>query len=60
MRPSHSEIFNDASIFSYMSDDDVMPQDELEAYLESIGLFTSSLDDYVGNTIEEIDVSRDS
>lgn len=59
MRPSHSEISNDASIFSYMSDDDVMPQDELEAYLESIGVFTSSLDDYVGNTIEEIDVSRD-
>ena len=34
MRPSHSEICNTASIFSYMSDDDVMPIHRLETYLE--------------------------
>ena len=58
MRPSHSEICNTASIFSYMSDDDVMPIHELETYLEAIGVLSSSLEDYPGNTIEEIDVSR--
>ncbi len=54
MAPAHSNIASDAAIFSYESKDDLLGKQELAAYLDSLGIFERSLDDFVGRQIEEI------
>ncbi len=57
MIPAHCEVALDAQIFDYASDQDVMPKDELAAYLDSLGIFTRSMNEFVGKEIEEIKTS---
>jgi UDP-glucose 4-epimerase len=54
MAPPHSPVAPGAEIFSHRSDDDLLDRDVLADYLGSLGIFESSLDDYVGREIEEI------
>lgn len=56
MAPAHEPVPMDAQIFSYASDHDVLDRTQLAAYLESIGIFTRAIDDFVGRAIEEIAV----
>lgn len=54
MAPAHGEIALNAQSFDYASDHDLMPRAELMAYLDSLGIFTRSMSDFVGREIEEI------
>lgn len=54
MAPAHEVIPMDAKIFSYASDHDVLNRVQLAAYLDSLGIFTRAIGDFVGRTIEEI------
>jgi FlaA1/EpsC-like NDP-sugar epimerase len=54
MMPAHASVAPDARIFSYTSSDDVLGKKELTDYLESIGIFSWGLSDFVGREIEEI------
>jgi len=54
MAPAHTTIATDAKIFGYQSSDDLLTKDDLAIYLEGLGIFTRSLDDFVGRQIEEI------
>ena len=54
LAPAHVTIATDAKIFGYQSSDDVLPKDDLAHYLEGLGIFARSLDDFVGRQIEEI------
>lgn len=58
MAPAHESVPMDARIFSYASDHDVMERGELARYLDSIGIFTKSIGEFVGRSIEEIAVPR--
>ena len=54
MAPAHATIATDAKIFGYQSSDDLLTKDDLAHYLEGLGIFARSLDDFVGRQIEEI------
>lgn len=54
MAPAHSPVALDAKIFHYESNDDLLTPTALSDYLESIGIFSKSIDDFVGRQIEEI------
>jgi len=54
MSPAHSVVTADAKIFSYSSEQDVVSREDLESYLESVGIFSRELADFVGREIEEI------
>lgn len=54
LSPAHASIPIDAKVFDYASNHDLMSRDELEAYLNSIGIFDKSMGDFVGRQIEEI------
>ena len=57
MSPSHIDVALDAKIFDYASDQDVLPKQELADYLEGLGIFTRSMDQFLGREIEEIKTS---
>lgn len=54
MAPAHSTVATNAKIFNQRSDGDLLRQDELAAYLETIGIFDYSLGEFIGREIEEI------
>ncbi len=54
MAAAHATIASDAKIFGYQSTDDLLTRDDLEIYLDGLGIFARSLDDFVGRQIEEI------
>ena len=54
MSPSHTDVALDAKIFDYSSDQDVLSKHNLEAYLEGLGIFSRSMDQFLGREIEEI------
>jgi FlaA1/EpsC-like NDP-sugar epimerase len=58
MNPAHCEIPMDAKIFDYASNQDVLPKQELAAYLDQLGIFTRSMDQFLGREIEEIKTSN--
>ena len=58
MSPAHTDIPLDAKTFDYSSDQDVLSKQELAAYLDRIGIFTRSMDTFVGIEIEEIKTSQ--
>jgi FlaA1/EpsC-like NDP-sugar epimerase len=58
MSPAHSDILLDSKIFDYASDQDVLPKQELAAYLDQLGIFTHSMDQFLGREIEEIKTSH--
>jgi UDP-N-acetylglucosamine 4,6-dehydratase/5-epimerase len=57
MSPAHSDIPLDAKIFDYVSNQDVLPRQELATYLDELGIFTRSMDQFLGREIEEIKTS---
>ncbi len=57
MRPAHCDIPLGAKIFDYASNQDVLPKQELVAYLDELGIFTRSMDQFLGREIEEIKTS---
>jgi FlaA1/EpsC-like NDP-sugar epimerase len=57
MDPSHIDVALDAKIFDYASDQSVLPKQELADYLEKIGIFSRSMDQFLGREIEEIKTS---
>jgi UDP-glucose 4-epimerase len=58
MSPAHSDIPLDAKIFDYSSNQDVLPKHDLAAYLDHLGIFTRSMDQFLGSEIEEIKTSH--
>lgn len=54
MAASHIMPAIDARIFSYGSNDDVLNRDGLEAYLNSINIFNTDMNKFVGLEIDEI------
>ncbi len=58
MSPAHFNIPIDAKIFDYASNQDVLPKADLASYLDEIGIFTRSMDQFVGRQIEEIKTSN--
>ena len=54
MGPAHQEIPLEAKIFSYASNHDVLNKTQLEEHLERVGIFSRSLDQFLGREIEEI------
>ena len=54
MAPAHVTIASNATIFGYESIDGLLTKDDLAIYLEGLGIFARSLDDFVGRQIEEI------
>lgn len=58
MSPAHSDIPLDAKIFDYASDQDVLSKQELADYLDQLGIFTRSMDQFLGREIEEIKTSH--
>jgi len=46
---------NSGSVFRYSSSDDILPKKELEKYMDSIGIFSKPLGQFIGRSIEEID-----
>lgn len=54
MAPAYSKIEKSSTPFSYLSNDDVMSIEELESYLDELGIFGKALDSFEGKTIEEI------
>lgn len=58
MNPAHSDIPLDSKIFDYASDQDVLSKQELAAYLDQLGIFTRSMDQFLGREIEEIKTSH--
>ena len=54
MAPAHSPVALDAKIFGYSSCDDVLSKPDLSKYLDSIGIFSRKLSEFVGLEIEEI------
>ena len=58
MNPAHSDIPLDSKIFDYASDRDVLSKRELAAYLDQLGIFTRSMDQFLGREIEEIKTSH--
>lgn len=53
---SEPDRLND--FFSYSSNSDILSKSDLGSYLETLGIFERSIEDFVGRTIEEIDTSR--
>lgn len=58
MIPAHCEVPIDAQIFDYSSNHDVLTRDELEKYLDSIGIFNRAMNEFLGREIEEIKTSN--
>lgn len=58
MNASHIEIPLDAKIFDYASDHDVLSKNDLATYLDQLGIFTRSMDQFLGSEIEEIKTSQ--
>jgi FlaA1/EpsC-like NDP-sugar epimerase len=58
MAPSHVMPALDAKIFSYGSNDDVLDQAGLEAYLNSIYIFETDMNKFIGLEIDEIVKTR--
>jgi len=46
---------NSGTVFRYSSSDDILPKEELEKYMDSIGIFSKPLGQFIGRSIEEID-----
>ena len=57
MSSSLEEIETDKKIFNYSSNQDLLSKQELQSYLESLKIFTRSIDDFPGHVIEEIRTS---
>ena len=58
MAASHVMPPLDAKIFAYGSNDDVLSKDALEAYLNSINIFETDMNKFVGLEIDEIVKTR--
>lgn len=54
MSPAHVMPALDAKIFSYGSNDDVLDRNALESYLNSINIFNTDMNKFVGLEIDEI------
>lgn len=54
MRATHAAIEQNPPVFSYQSNDDVMPKTELLPYLDALAIFDRNMSDFVGREIEEI------
>ena len=54
MRSALSQTESSASIFNYSSKDFVMQQNDLEKYLNDLGIFNKSISSFVGREIDEI------
>ena len=46
---------NSDSVFRYSSLEDILSKAELEKYMDSIGIFSKPLGQFIGRNIEEID-----
>lgn len=57
MIPAHCEVPLDAKNFDYSSNHDLLPKQELADYLDSLGIFTKSMTEFLGREIEEIKTS---
>ena len=56
MSPILSENFDKGgTAFKYSSSEDLLSKVELEKYMDSIGIFSKSLGQFIGRSIEEID-----
>jgi UDP-N-acetylglucosamine 4,6-dehydratase len=49
---------NSGSIFRYSSSDDILPKVELEEQMNSLGIFSKPLGEFIGRSIEEIDTKN--
>jgi FlaA1/EpsC-like NDP-sugar epimerase len=54
MKPSLWQPPQDAKVFAYSSDDDIMSSDDLESYLDQLGILTASIDEFKGPKVESI------
>jgi UDP-glucose 4-epimerase len=54
MQPSFAPVSQDAHMFEYSSDQDLLTPEALEDYLASLGIFDASIDDFKGPRIETI------
>jgi UDP-glucose 4-epimerase len=54
MIPAHSVVKDDPKIFSHKSDDNLYEKNDLLSYVNSLGIFDRSLNDFIGREIEEI------
>jgi FlaA1/EpsC-like NDP-sugar epimerase len=53
-----SEPKENANVFSYSSSNDLLAKNKLEEYLESLGIFSRPLNQFLGRVIEEIDTKK--
>lgn len=51
---SNNPLIVNKKPFSYASNHDLLSSDELESYLDSIGIFTRPMSEFIGREIEEI------
>ena len=58
MDPAHSSTPARDKLFEYKSDQDVLSREELEVYLDNLGVLAGSLDQFLGREIEEIDTNK--
>jgi UDP-glucose 4-epimerase len=54
LSPAFANVPIDAKSFHYASNHDLMTVEQLDGYLDSIGIFSKSMSDFVGRQIEEI------
>ncbi len=59
LSPSLHLGYTSGEIFSYSSKDNVMSRNDLEDYLDSLGIFQNALESFVGREIEEISIPKD-
>ena len=58
MNPAHSSVPAGGKLFEYKSDQDVLSREELEVYLDNLGILAGSLDQFLGREIEEINTNK--
>ena len=54
LSPAFANVSIDAKSFHYASNHDLMTFEQLDSYLDSIGIFSKSMSEFVGRQIEEI------
>ena len=58
MNPAHSSVPAGGKQWEYKSDQDVLSREELEVYLDNLGILAGSLDQFLGREIEEINTNK--
>jgi UDP-glucose 4-epimerase len=58
MSPSHIPPSIEAKIFAYSSNDDLLPRDELEKYLNSLKMLDGDMSRFVGREINEFTIPK--